>query len=174
MKRIPLLLAVLFVLVLGACRLPAPSGIQPTPTLASQNPSGQQPGAGAATTTATSEAAAPAEKPIPSPTSTQPLAVTSTSQAPASTPVQPTATAVPPTATPQATKAPTNTPKATVVAFDPTKAYGTPTYKNEFTGGSLTEWASPETGSLPNDDFIKLQFKDSKLYVTGKQRDFST
>ena len=41
-------------------------------------------------------------------------------------------------------------------------------------GGSLLEWATSETGKLPDNTHIKLNFKDGKLYVTGKQVDFST
>jgi hypothetical protein len=41
-------------------------------------------------------------------------------------------------------------------------------------GGSLLEWADAETHKLPDDNSIQLNFKDNKLYVTGKQLDFST
>lgn len=58
--------------------------------------------------------------------------------------------------------------------FDPNATYGKPKYEDPMTGGSLMEWASPETGNLPDNNSIKLNFKDGKLYVTGKQIDFST
>ncbi len=62
----------------------------------------------------------------------------------------------------------------TTELFDPYANYGTPDYEDLMVGGSLMEWASPETGQLPDNDVIKLNFKDGKLYVTGKLVDFST
>jgi hypothetical protein len=62
----------------------------------------------------------------------------------------------------------------TTELFDPYAKYGKPDYEDLMVGGSLMEWAPPETGKLPDNDVIKLNFKDGKLYVTGKIVDFST
>jgi hypothetical protein len=64
------------------------------------------------------------------------------------------------------------TPSGTV--FDPYATYGKPKYEDKMAGGSLLEWAKSETGTLPDNNSLKLAFKDGKLYVTGKQIDFST
>ena len=58
--------------------------------------------------------------------------------------------------------------------FDPYANLGKPTYEDLMVGGSLLEWADAETHKLPDNNSIKLNFKDNKLYVTGKQLDFST
>lgn len=167
MKRKALYLMLVFVLVLSACQLPAPDGglpkIQASPTFTLQaeepvfpeTPVVEQPAAGK-----------------PQPTETKPPAVTDTLP-------PPTATAIPPTATQPAAaaQAPTRTSTPTrqpAVAFDPYTTYGNPTYRNDMTVANFTEWAPPETGKLPNNETISLVFKDGKLYVTGKQRDFST
>ena len=63
-------------------------------------------------------------------------------------------------------------PSGTV--FDPYASYGKPKYEDKMVGGSLLEWANSETGTLPDNNSLKLAFKDGKLYVTGKQVDFST
>jgi hypothetical protein len=39
---------------------------------------------------------------------------------------------------------------------------------------NLSEWASAETGELPNNNRIRLEFEDGELYVTGKRPEFST
>ncbi len=39
---------------------------------------------------------------------------------------------------------------------------------------NMWEWAPPETNTLPNNERIRLQFKDGELYVTGKRPEFST
>jgi hypothetical protein len=52
--------------------------------------------------------------------------------------------------------------------------YGKPQYEDKMVGGSLLEWANAETRTLPDNNSLKLEFKDGKLYVTGKQIDFST
>jgi hypothetical protein len=62
----------------------------------------------------------------------------------------------------------------TTELFDPYATYGEPDYEDLMVGGSLMEWAPPETGKLPDNNVIKLDFKDGKLYVTGKIVDFST
>jgi hypothetical protein len=62
----------------------------------------------------------------------------------------------------------------TTELFDPYATYGKPDYEDLMVGGSLMEWAPPETGELPDNSVIKLNFKDGKLYVTGKIVDFST
>lgn len=58
--------------------------------------------------------------------------------------------------------------------FDPYAKLGKPSYEDLMVGGSLLEWADAETHKLPDNNDIKLNFKDNKLYVTGKQLDFST
>ncbi|MBN2147386.1 MAG: hypothetical protein JW726_08355 [Anaerolineales bacterium] len=58
--------------------------------------------------------------------------------------------------------------------FDPYVSYGEPDYLDPMAGGNFTEWASPESGTLPDNSYIQLAFKDYKLYVTGKQLGFST
>lgn len=58
--------------------------------------------------------------------------------------------------------------------MDPYVILGTPSYEDTATGDTLTDWASPGSDSLPDNTAIRLQFKDQKLYVTGKQLGFST
>jgi hypothetical protein len=56
----------------------------------------------------------------------------------------------------------------------PTAALGEPTYHNPMEIPNYAEWARAGTRTLPDDENIRLQFKDGQLYVTGKQLDFST
>jgi hypothetical protein len=170
MKRTVLLLSLVVILVLGACQLPAPGGgppaVQDSPTATEQSvfdeatpPSGGEQGGGQA-------------QDQPQPTATQPPAVTNTQPAP-------TATSAPPTATQPAADAlvPSSTPTKTrqpAVAFDPYTTYGKPKYQNDMVVANFNEWAPPETGKLPDNENLQLSFKDGKLYVTGKQRGFST
>lgn len=58
--------------------------------------------------------------------------------------------------------------------MDPYVVLGTPDHEDTATGDTLTDWASPGADALPDDSYIRLQFKDAKLYVTGKQLGFST
>jgi len=76
---------------------------------------------------------------------------------------QPTATQPAPTATP--------TP---VITLNPRAEFGDPKYRNRMEFPILGEWAQAETAALPDDDNIRLEFKEGKLYVTGKQLGFST
>jgi hypothetical protein len=58
--------------------------------------------------------------------------------------------------------------------FDPVVSYGEPTYENPMTVPVYWEWEQAETDILPNNQNIRLQFKDGNLYVTGKRKNFST
>ena len=59
-------------------------------------------------------------------------------------------------------------------AFDPVAKYGNPTFDDPMTGGNITDWVNPTTGLLPNTNYIKITETDSKFYVTGKMKGFST
>jgi hypothetical protein len=58
--------------------------------------------------------------------------------------------------------------------FDPVAVYGTPTYDDPMTGGNMTDWVNPQTGLLPNTNYIKITQNSGKFYVTGKVPGFST
>ena len=173
MKKFFLIITILVMLVLAGCTLPAPSsgpspsGDSPTATNNQPASDGAQPSA--PTATSAGGAATGGDKPVPSPTS--PPASTSTQPAPTATSQSPavaaTATAVP--ATQVATK--TTFP---VKAFDPASVYGKPQYENKMEYANFSEWASPETNTMPDNENIRLVFKDGKLYVTGKKLEFST
>lgn len=176
MKRNALLLIVMLILILTACKMPASEiGSSATATTGAEVLTPQSE-AVATSEPATGESLPVPDQPQPSPTAAQPLAVTATNP-----PVQPAPTLAPATATPQAPAdapqaapaTPTKTSKP-AVRFNPYTTYGDPKYLDEMTGGSFTEWAKPETNSLPDTDYIQLQFKSGKLYVTGKLLDFST
>jgi len=174
MKKFLLIVSVLLLLVLAGCTLPAPSN-GPSPAQGSPTAEGNQPSSGdgaqpsAPTATTAAGAGTGSDKPIPSPTS--PPASTSTLAAPTATSQQPevaaTATSAP------ATQAPTKT-TFPVKAFDPASVYGKPSYENKMEYANFSEWARPETNTLPDDQNIRLVFKDGKLYVTGKILEFST
>jgi hypothetical protein len=53
-------------------------------------------------------------------------------------------------------------------------AYGEPDYENPMEFPNYGEWAQAGKGTLPDNQNIRLQFKDGDLYVTGKRLDFST
>ena len=167
MKHIALFLSILVLLVLGACTLPMPTGEAPT---------------AAVTEVPTFVAEAPTETLVP--TSVPPLEATLPPQAektgqptvpyppPASaTPISPTATNPP---KPTATKAPAEASPTPAATFVPTAALGEPTYHNPMEIPNYAEWARAGTKTLPDDENIRLQFKDGQLYVTGKRLDFST
>jgi hypothetical protein len=59
-------------------------------------------------------------------------------------------------------------------SFDPVAAYGTPTFDDPMTGGNITDWTNPQTGLLPNTNYIKIVESGGKFYVTGKIPGFST
>lgn len=166
MKKLSFTLSLVIILLLGACQLPAPDGGSP---VAQTSPTATSVFGEATNTPAPVKPAADQ----PQPTATQPPAVTNTLP-------PPTATAVPPTSTSQPVtdaQAPAPTKTATrqpAVAFDPFTTYGEPKYKNDMVYANISEWAPPETNALPDNKDIKLVFKDGKLYVTGKQREFST
>ena len=172
MKRLSLIFTLLIIFSLSACTLPAPGGGSQqagtaTATSAAQNmdvPTATRPAAGA-----------PAgEQGQPAPTATQPPAVTSTAPVVAQPDTAPTATTQAEVGAGQdAATAPTKT-AAPLIKFDPNVSLGNPKYLNNFEVAYLDEWAPPETKKLPDNSTIRLQFKDGKLYVTGKQREFST
>jgi hypothetical protein len=176
LKKFSLIILVLF--LLAGCTLPAPS-VGPesesgSPTATLDQPAGDEPQPSALTSTPAGDQEAEADKPGPSPTS--PPAATSTEPLPTATSAEAgggvevaaaTATTV------QATAVPSKTPFP-VSAFDPRSAYGNPKYENKMVVANFNEWAPPETGTLPDNTNIRLEFKDGKLYVTGKQLLFST
>lgn len=167
MKPIPSFLSILILLTLGACTLQMPGvgaptaaiSVTETPFIAAAAPTDTVAPAAlpAFTDTAPPPTAAAPAGALPTP---YPLPATQVPPAPTS---QPTATQPPPT--------PTNTPAPTI---DPRTAFGDPDYVNRMQFPNLSEWAPPETGELPNNRNIRLQFKDGELYVTGKRLNFST
>jgi hypothetical protein len=58
--------------------------------------------------------------------------------------------------------------------FDPVAVYGTPTFEDPMTGGNINDWTNPQTGLLPNTNYIKITESSAKFYVTGKMPGFST
>jgi len=177
MKRIVFVLPVLALLALGACTLRMSATDTPTAiVLATQAPGETL--APVVSEVAPVETVASVAPPTPTvepmPTEIPPTdAPISPSPSPAAQEVQAAATQAP---TSQATDSQA-APTATLVpgtAFDPNTAYGTPTYENPMEFPNYWEWAPPETDTLPNNERIRLQFKDGQLYVTGKRPEFST
>jgi hypothetical protein len=58
--------------------------------------------------------------------------------------------------------------------FDPVATYGTATFDDPMNGGNMSDWVKPETGLLPNTNYLKISVTDGKFYVTGKVPGFST
>jgi hypothetical protein len=174
MKRIQCLLSILAALTLGACTLQVPAvetppaipAVTEIPSVAvatSGEVSASTPLSAIAETALPPSAAPPTAEPVISaPTEANALRATQTPQSALS---QPTATQAAPTATLIPTP---------ITAFDPYTAYGKPKYQNRMQFPNLREWAQPEEDTLPNNDNIRLQFKDGQLYVTGKRSGFST
>jgi len=164
MKQIAIILSILVLLVLAACTLPMPTGEAPTDV-------------GSVTDIAGKATPSPV---IPTLTPPAPV-VTDTAIPPTPTALPPTATALPakPTALPPAdqptaTKEPTKASPTPAATFVPTATLGEPSYHNPMEVPNYAEWAKAGTKTLPDDDNIRLQFKEGELYVTGKQLDFST
>ena len=158
MKNIAILLSILAMLALAACTLPVPTEEAPTVVFSE-------------TATPVSEVevpteAAPLPTEMPPPTEAAPAPTEialSASPTPQAAVDQPTATKEAAEATP--TKAPT---------YSPNTALGEPSYHNPMEVPNYSEWAKAGTTTLPDDQNVRLQFKDGELYVTGKQLDFST
>lgn len=171
MKPIPLILSILILFTLGACTLQMPTVEAPTAfVLPTQSPP--------------TDTLVPAALPALTDTAPPP-----TAEPPAA--AQPTAASLPATEAPQptaelpaASQQPVSQPTATLpapaaaaspaAAFDPYTAFGKPKYQNPMEFPNLAEWAQAETDRLPDNRNIRLQFKDGKLYVTGKRPGFST
>lgn len=169
MKKIALYLFILIVLSLSACQMPIPGSRAPTATA----PEAVPPDAGVAGPTDTlvptqppapTATLPPPTQPLPTPAPPTPYPEPAT-QAPQAVVVQPTATQPAPTATATSTPA---------ITFDPYTDLGDPKYQNEMRFPNYGEWAQAETKELPDDDNVRLRFKDGELYVTGKRLDFST
>lgn len=167
MKHIIFFLSILSLLALAACTLPVPTGEAPTTLV----PVTEPPDTAGGETTVPVVPTQPVPYPVSSDTAPPP-APTVAAPTPTALPPKPTAepAANKPTATKEAAK-PTPTPAAT---FVPTATLGKPSYHNPMDYPNYAEWAKAGTKTLPNDDNIRLQFKDGELYVTGKQLDFST
>jgi hypothetical protein len=58
--------------------------------------------------------------------------------------------------------------------FDPAAIYGTATFEDPMNGGNMSDWVKPETGLLPNTNYLKISITDGKFYATGKVPGFST
>ena len=174
MKKFLLIITILVVLVLAGCTLPAPSN-GPSPAGGSPTATGNPPASGddsqkpAPTALPAGGESTGGDKPAPSPTA--PPASTSTQPAPTATSQSVAAAATATTA--PATQLPTKT-TFPAKAFDPASVYGKPQYENKMEYANFSEWARPETSTLPDDQNIRLVFKDGKLYVTGKILEFST
>jgi hypothetical protein len=164
MKRISSFLFVFILLTLSACNLPVPGVEAPTTIFIPQE---TQP-VGVVPTQTVAPMVEPSDT-APAPTTAPPSEGSATATSMAGTSAaqegggQPTETQVPATIT-----------RTPVVSFDPASAYGEPDYENPMQTANLLEWAQPETRTLPNNQNIRLQFKDGDLYVTGKRPDFST
>jgi hypothetical protein len=165
MKIIQFFLSILALITLGACTLQMPAVETPSavpavteiPTVAVTTPEEASPAALPTSTEAAPPPTAAAQKAVPT------KAKSTATQTPWVTLGPPTATKVASTATP--------TP---VTGFDPYKTYGKPKYQNPMQFANLAEWVQAETKDLPDNSDIRLQFKDGRLYVTGKRPDFST
>jgi len=170
--RILTVLIIIVLLILSACNLQAPGGEPPTviaPGTQTQEvipvePTEVLPSSPLPTNTET----------LAPPTSTPP-----TEEPP--TLVSPTETSSPATQAFEPVESqPTNTSPAPTAnsalppGFDPVVSYGEPTYENPMTIPVYWEWEQAETDILPNNQNIRLQFKDGNLYVTGKRKNFST
>ena len=174
MKRIAYVLPILALFFLGACTL----RMSATPTaivLSTDAPA--ETVAPAQTAAPVMSEAAPVETAVV--VQTEPAvnaapAQSKPTQPPASPYPSPTAQEVQPTATGASTPQAAATATALPGTFDPYTVYGTPTYENPMEFPNYWEWAPPETDTLPNNQRIRLQFKDGELYVTGKRPEFST
>ena len=166
MKHIAFFLSILLLLVLGACTLPIPTQEAPTvpltemPTFVAEAPTN---------TVAPTQPPPPTEE-LPPPTEEQPAV----EEAPTATPLPATPTTQAQADKATATKAPAEASPTPAATFVPTAALGEPTYHNPMVIPNYAEWARAGTSTLPDDENIRLQFKDGQLYVTGKQLDFST
>jgi hypothetical protein len=167
MKIIQFFLSILALITLGACILQMPAVETPSavpavteiPTVA-----GTIPGEAVSPTAlpTSTETASPLTAAAPKAAPTQAKTITAT-RTPQATLSQPTAIQAASTATP--------TP---ITGFDPYTVYGKPKYQNRMQFANLAEWVQAETKALPDNNDIRLQFKDGQLYVTGKSPDFST
>jgi len=171
MKHIVLFCSILVLLALAACTLPVPTSEAPTTLAPVTDTAGLEPTSPVIPTE-------PAPSPVvteaaPPPTEAAPLA------APTETPLSGKPTAKPTTSQPTASQ-PTVTKEAAAASptpaptFVPTATLGEPSYHNPMEVPNYAEWAKAGTKTLPDDDNIRLQFKEGELYVTGKQLDFST
>jgi hypothetical protein len=158
MKHIAFLLSILVLLALAACTLPVPTEEAPTAVFS-------------VTETPVSEVEVPTEV----------LPVTEVAAPPTEVAPPPTETAIPTSPTPQAAvDQPTATKEAAEATptkaptYNPNTALGEPSYHNPMEVPNYSEWAKAGTTTLPDDQNVRLQFKDGELYVTGKQLDFST
>lgn len=173
-KNLSYLVFALFaiVLMLSACTrtqsTPLPEAIGPSPTAEVLT---QLPDAIASQTAAPTpvEAVPTLEPPTPTEVAPEPT------EEPA---------AEPPTNTPETPKnitlvpkdQPTSTPTPTAIpageTFDPTEAYGLPTFMDPMNSGSYGNWKSG--GRLPNTELIQISLDGDNMYVTGKKPGFST
>ena len=170
MKRIAFFLPVLVLFALGACtlRMPAPE-TSATEVVTAGSPVVTE--LAPVVTVAPTQPPASVDSPPPTAIPTKIIPV------PSVTPIPSTQEAQPAFSQPTATKPlPTVTAAALTPAatLDPSSAYGDPSYVNPMEFANYWEWAPPETDTLPNNNRIRLQFKDGQLYVTGKRPDFST
>lgn len=175
MKRLIFVLPVLVLLVLGSCTLPMRTTQTPTAMpLITEAPAGGDVAPVETAAPVVSEvapvetAAQPAAAATAVPTEAPPAAAAPTTAPPATQAAQPTATQ------PSATQAAPAATSASGATFDPNTTFGEPTYVNPMDFPNMWEWAPPETNTLPNNERIRLQFKDGELYVTGKRPEFST
>ncbi|OGO28242.1 MAG: hypothetical protein A2W33_06990 [Chloroflexi bacterium RBG_16_52_11] len=167
MKKIAFFLPFLILSILGACTLRVPVSETPTTDIVTT-------GAPAETEMAPVVPVAPTQLPAVTDSALPTEAAPTNAPPPSVTPLPPTQEVQPALSQPTAT-APL--PTATVIpvtTLNPYTAYGDPTYVNPMEFANYWEWAPPETDTLPNNQRIRLQFKDGQLYVTGKRLDFST
>ena len=168
MMRMLYILSILILLTVSACTLQAPRVEAPTATISiTEDPSIAE--------AAPTDTLVPALEPTfteiapPAPTAAAPTAAPPEAYPPPTT-LAPKPTAAQPTATRQAPAA-SPTPATT---FDPYTTYGEPSYQNPMEFPNYGEWTEAGESALPNNNKIRLQFKDGQLYVTGKRLDFST
>lgn len=142
---------------MGMDGLPYPPAVtQPSPgEVIVTQPS--EPVVEAPTTTEVQPEAAPTATPMPADPTATPLAPVDTNQP-----------------TPTATVGPSPTAVFAGETFDPRATWGKPTFVDTMDRSSITNWARPEDGILPNTSSFKIEILDNRFFATGKVNGYST
>lgn len=172
MKRISTVLIILLSIVLTACNLQAPGGEPPvtsSPETVTLEPEIIEP-----TTEPTLTLSPTSTSTNLPPTQVPPTENLPTVELPTETPIVETqAEQVVDSLVTITPSAPTSS-SSSASTFDPFETYGEPTYENPMTVPLYWEWEQAETDTMPDNQNIRLRFKDGNLYVTGKRKNFST